>query len=135
MKLTKLLFACVLLVSLSSCTTRLVDFTVISTKNADLRMDKSKGKKVEGQKGYFLGFGFNLKDAIDRALESAGPDYDLLVDGVVRYTSLPFVTKVSVEGLAVSTSKMRAELGEEGFDKWLRGQNNVLDPKKVEENN
>jgi len=134
MKLTKLLFAAVLFFSLQSCTFRLVDFTVISTKNVNMSIDKTKGKKTEGKKSYFLGIGFNLKDAIDNALANAGVGYDLLVDGVVRYSTFPFVSVVKVEGIAVDTNKMKAELGEEGFNEWLRGQKDVLDPKEIKNN-
>ena len=59
------------MITFSNCTFRLVDFTTISTKNVNLNVDRSKGKKTEGKKTYFLGIGFNLKDAIDLALENA----------------------------------------------------------------
>ena len=113
----------IMALSLSSCSFRLVDFTAISSKNVDLNIDRSKGKKVEGSKSYFLGIGWNIKDARDKALESAGPDYDLLIDGVVRYTSYPFVASVKVEGTAVSSKSMMASLGEEGYKEWLSKQN------------
>lgn len=109
-------------VTLTSCSARLVDFTVISSKNVNLNIDRTQGVKTEGSKTYFLGLGWNIKDAMDLALENAGPEYDLLVDGVVRYTSLPFVSVIKVEGVAVSSSAMVAEMGQEGFEKWLQGQ-------------
>ena len=80
------------------------------------------GMQVEGKKGYIFGFGFNLKDALDRALESAGPGYDLLVDGVVTYTSYPFVSVVKVTGTAIDTNKMMGMMGEEEFNRWVQGQ-------------
>ncbi|MEM6967322.1 MAG: hypothetical protein AAF573_21340, partial [Bacteroidota bacterium] len=103
LKLFPLFIVLALVASLSSCTVRLVDFTVISTKNAEIGVDKSKGKQTTGSKSYFLGIGFNLKDALDIALEKAGPKYDLLIDGVVSSQSLPFVSKVKVKGIAVSS--------------------------------
>lgn len=109
-------------VTLTSCSARLVDFTVISSKNVNLNIDRTQGVKTEGSKTYFLGLGWNIKDAMDLALENAGPEYDLLIDGVVRYTSLPFVSVIKVEGVAVSSSTMVAEMGQEGFEKWLQGQ-------------
>ena len=121
MKFKGLIIAALAVMTLSSCSTRLVDYTVISSKNVDLNIDRAQGKKTEGKKSYFLGLGFNLKDAIDIALESAGPEYDMLVDGVVRYGSYPFVSTVTVEGTAVSTSKMVGALGKEGFQEWLKG--------------
>ncbi len=108
--------------TLTSCSVRLVDFTVISSKNVNLNIDRTKGVKTEGSKAYFLGIGWNIKDAMDKALETAGPEYDLLIDGVVRYSSYPFISSVKVEGTAVSSSAMVAQLGEEGFKQWLQGQ-------------
>jgi hypothetical protein len=126
MNKSKLVVLAIAMIAFSSCTHRLVDFTVISTKNAEIGVDRTKGKATEGQKGYFLGFGFNLKDAIDRALEAAGPQYDLLIDGVVSYQSLPFVIKVKVKGVAVSSGSLKASLGEDGYKNWLKS-HNVLD--------
>ena len=110
------------MLTLSSCSFRLVDFTAISSKNVDLNIDRTQGVKVKGNKTYFLGLGWNIKDALDEALEKAGPEYDLLIDGVVRYGSYPFVSTVTVEGTAVSTSAMKRSLGEAGFEKWLQEQ-------------
>lgn len=103
----------------ASCTYRLVDFTTISTKNVNLGIDKSQGTRVEGKATYFLGLGFNLKDAIDDAMEQAGTGYDLLIDGVVTYQNLPFVTIVKVEGVAVNAAKMRLGMTEEEYNSWL----------------
>ena len=129
MKLIKtLLPALALVLFLSSCTARLVDFTVISTKNCELGTNKLKSKRTEGKKTYFLGIGFNLKDAIDIALENAGSKYDLLIDGVVTYSNYPFVVIVKVKGKAVSTAEMTTMMGEEGFQEWCKT-HNVLDPK------
>jgi len=119
----------VTLFTTTSCTYRLVDFTVISSKNADIRMDKTMGKKTDGKKTYFLGIGYNLKDALDIALEKPGPGYDLLIDGVVRYTIAPFVATVKVEGTAINTSKMRLSMGDKAFEEWLCGKD-VFDPNK-----
>lgn len=118
------------IIIMSSCTARLVDFTVISTKNAEIGVDRTKGKQTEGSKAYFLGFGWNIKDAADEALEVAGPKYDLLLDGVVTYSSYPFVSIIKVKGVAVCSQELRAELGKEGFDKWSQ-ENNVFDADKA----
>lgn len=119
MKIKNLLILTLLLGSLTGCSVRLVDFTVISSKNVNLDIDKTQGKKVKSKKSYFLGIGWNIKDAMDKALETAGPEYDLLVDGVVRYGSYPFVASVTVEGTAVSSKTMKSKLGEAGFKDWL----------------
>jgi hypothetical protein len=109
--------------SFSNCTYRLVDFTTISTKNVNLGVDRAKGKKTEGSKTYFLGLGFNLKDAIDIALEDAGKEYDMLIDGVVRYSNYPFVIVVKVEGVAVASNTMKGSMGDAEFEKWKESQN------------
>jgi len=75
----------------------------------------------------FLGFGASIKDAMDKALQSAGPDYDLLVDGVVRINDYFFVSGYKVEGTAISTGKIKASLGVKGFEDWCKA-NNVFDP-------
>jgi len=127
MKIKNLLILSLLVLSLSSCSIRLVDFTVISSKNVSLNIDRTKGVKVKGEKAYFLGIGWNIKDAMDKALEEAGAEYDLLIDGVVRYGSFPFVSTVSVEGTAVSSRAMKNELGEAGFQDWLKGKKMTYD--------
>ncbi len=120
-----------LLFILQACSIRLVDFTVISSKNVNLPIDRSQGQRVEGSKSYFLGIGWNIKDALDEAIQSAGPGADMLIDGVVRYSSYPFISVVKVEGVAINSSKMEAMLGEKGFKKWL-GSKNVFDPENVD---
>lgn len=127
MKIKNLLILTLLLGSLTSCSVRLVDFTVISSKNVNLDIDRTQGKKVKGEKSYFLGIGWNIKDAMDKALESAGPEYDLLVDGVVRYGSYPFIASVTVEGTAVSSKAMKNKLGEASFKDWLNGKKLTYD--------
>jgi hypothetical protein len=118
----------------SSCSHRLVDFTVISSKNVSLKFDKSQGQKVSASSNGFLGLGASIKDAMDKALTSAGPDYDLLVDGVVRVNDYFLVAGYKIEGTAISTSKMKASLGEKGFEEWCK-ENNVFDPKTVKVQN
>lgn len=118
------------LVSLSSCSQRLVDFTVISSKNHDLKIDKSQGIRVKGKSMGFLGLGASIKDAMDKALQSAGPDYDLLIDGVVRIEDYFLVSGFVVEGVAVNSSKVKAAAGLKGFDEWYKRQN-VFNPDKI----
>lgn len=70
--LTIFLYA-IFVLSINSC--RLTDFTVITTKNVPIDTEKtaprSKGK------------GWTVKDAIDQAIEKAGPEYNALIDGVI----------------------------------------------------
>jgi hypothetical protein len=110
MKTLKITLVCFGLVFLAGCTLRLVDFTVISTKNVQVT-SKSKGKRVTGEDCVpvvFVPIGMpNMEEAIDRAIESAGPQYDALVDGVMYHTNQSFIVgKVcyKVEGTPIDTS-------------------------------
>lgn len=119
----KLILLLVLSIFFASCSQRLVDFTVISSKNHSLNFDLSQGKLVEGSSMGFLGIGASIKDAMDKALQSAGPEYDILVNGVVRVNDYFFVGGYKVTGTAVSSSKLKALLGNEGFDQWCNSAN------------
>jgi len=87
-----------LVVLLTACTTRLLDFTVVSSKNIDLSKADSfeRGKsRVEGVDAawiiIFVPTGIpNMKEAIDRALEKV-PGAVALVDGVVSSKFLYFL--------------------------------------------
>ena len=94
----------------SGCTNRLTDFTVISSKNVDLSeiaQYKRGDVRATGEDAayiiIFIPTGIpNLKEAIDRAIESV-PGAVALVDGVVYMTNvyIPFVfgvNKYTVEG-------------------------------------
>lgn len=109
----------------SSCSVRLVDFTTISSKNVSLNVDTSQGVKTEGSKSYVFGFGFNIKDALDLALENAGTEYDMLMDGVVRYSNYFFVATVEVEGTAYNSRAMRTTMTQEEYRKWLADSENI----------
>lgn len=100
---------------LSGCTVRVVDFTVISTKNVSVPT-KGKGPRAKGEDCVFsclgLPFGIpNMKEAIDRAIENAGGQYDALVDGVVYQKSHPFEICYEVEGTPIDT-KIRGALND-----------------------
>jgi hypothetical protein len=125
--LNKFIAFCVLIVMFSGCSYRIIDFTVISSKNHGLSFDKSQGKKAEGSKLMLLGLGCTIKGAMDKALEAAGPDYDLLLDGVVFEQFYIIVNGYKVTGLAVRSKDLKAQLGEEGFQNWCKV-NNVFDP-------
>ena len=131
MKFKSLFIILISVMTLTSCSYRLVDFTVISSKNMNLEVDRTKGVATEGKKSYFLGLGWNIKDALDEALEKAGPEYDLLIDGVVRYGSYPFVATVTVEGTAVSSKQMKESMGVANYEKWLKEQKVVSEKTAV----
>lgn len=78
------------LIFLAGCTTRLVDFTAISTKNIKLP-SATQASRAEGKDCVYMILSIptgtpNMKEAIDRAIESGGREYDALVDGVLFHT-------------------------------------------------
>jgi hypothetical protein len=99
---------------LQSCVTRLIDFTVISSKTVAIRADDS-AKRVTGKAGGFLGIGINIKGAVDRAIEKGPGGSDALIDGVVSYESYPFWAAYVVTGTPVNTKKMKASLSTEEY--------------------
>jgi hypothetical protein len=78
------------MISLTSC--RLTDFTIVSTKNVTIDSKKDAPRTT--------GKGWTVKDAIDQAIEKAGPGYDALIDGVIYEGFLRY----KVVGTPVKTS-------------------------------
>ncbi len=106
------------LVSLIGCATRLVDFTIISTKNIDLSRgaDFKRGpSRVQGEDKVniiiFIPTGNpNIKQAIDKAIQSV-PGAVALLDGVVTYKFwwIPYIfgeTSYVVEGTPLIDPKL-----------------------------
>ena len=113
------------LVLLYGCTIRIVDFTAISTKNVKLA-SQAKGPRVTGEDCVMvilIPFGIpNMKEAIDRAIESAGPEYDALVDGVVYQVTQAFIVGricYRVEGTPINT-KASVSMNEEQRKNLMR---------------
>lgn len=116
-----------MLIAFSSCTHRLTDFTVISTKNMPIGSGYSSNiakadKRVEGKDGKLMILGIplgtpNLKQAIDNAFESY-PGAIGLADGVVKSTGwfalLVGKTGYKVEGTPIYEIK-------DGGDNRLNG--------------
>jgi hypothetical protein len=104
----KLLLPIIVAVAFTSCNQRLIDFTVISSKNVTLRLpDDAKGPRAEGKDMKFCGQPM-LKAAVDKAIENAGPGYDALIDGVVFQRSEIFRQGWVVQGTPIKTSKLKA---------------------------
>ncbi|MGJ8743590.1 hypothetical protein [Polaribacter sp.] len=122
MKIKNLFILTLLTLVLSSCSARLVDFTIISSKNHSVNFNLENGVVTKGKSMGFLALGTNIKDAMDKALENAGPQYDVLVNGVVRSENYFFYGGFEVEGTAVNSRKLIAELGQEGYKNWLSEQ-------------
>ena len=95
--------------ALSGCTTRIVDYTLLSTKNVDLSKAstfKRGANRVTGEDSMYIiifiptGSAPHLKTAVDRAIESV-PGAIGLVDGVVSQRSWYFIigeSAILVEG-------------------------------------
>lgn len=121
-KAWKMVVVCGCLIFLAGCTLRLVDFTVISSKNVSVPKAKSQ-QRVSAKDCVFVLFvplGIpNMKEAIDRAIESAGGEYDALVDGVVYQDNWSFIVGqmcFRVEGTPINT-KAKTSMNElEGKD-------------------
>jgi len=108
---------------LSSCTQRLVDFTIISTKNIDLSkaatFERAKKRNTGTDRVYWLisiPLGIpNMKEAIDRAIEQT-PGSVALVDGVVYTKSMWFIlsgfSEYIVEGTPLIDPALSLETGE-----------------------
>ena len=63
----RLILIGVIVLTFTSCSYRLIDFTVISSKNVSLKIDKTQGIRVSGTSNGFLGIGVSIKDAMDKA--------------------------------------------------------------------
>ena len=85
---------------------------MITSKNVPLKFNASE-RRVSAKAG-------NIKDAMDKALQSAGSGYDILIDGVVYqhsyYAVLFVIIKYTVEGTPVKSAELKAQLGESGFE-------------------
>jgi hypothetical protein len=100
MKKKILFISCVMLLILNSCTNRILDFTLISSKNVDLSRGASfvrGNNRIEGQDKVHWIICFptkqlDIKEAIDKAIEST-PGCVALLDGVI-YTNfwwIPYI--------------------------------------------
>jgi len=100
----KLLFFGIVAIMLQACSARILDFTVISSKNVNLPVKKD-APRVKGKAGS------TVKEAVDRAIEGAGPGYDAIIDGVVYaksyYAVLYAWTRYRVEGTPIKTSELQ----------------------------
>lgn len=81
----------VIAVVLSSC--RVTDFTVISSKNVDLNVNKDAAR--------VKAWGWTVKDALDKAIEKSGSGNNALIDGVIYQRFFGY----SVKGTPVKITK------------------------------
>ena len=104
----------------TSCTQRLIDFTIISSKNHGVKSKAPVAARVMGKSQavvVLIPLGVpDIKAAVDNAIETAGPGYDALVDGVLYYYNYSFIFGVmgyKIEGTPIKTQDL-AQLQKDG---------------------
>ena len=106
----------ILMIVLVGCTRRMIDFTIISSKNVMIQ-PTSRGSMTEGEDWVYIflfipigGLQPSLEDAVDRAIEVAGPEYDALMDGVLYskfwYALIVYGIGFRIKGVPVNTKAM-----------------------------
>ena len=111
----------------SGCTFRLIDFTVISSKNVTLNAPQAPNRTTGRDCVDLLLFipisgrlQPNLKEAVDRAIEAAGTGYDALIDGVVdQETIFTYIYNRAcfiVEGTPVNTKQLTSSRTDDAGD-------------------
>ena len=104
----------------SGCSRRMIDFTVISSKNIQLQIPpEAMGARVVGEDTVIVLLGVPLgtpeiKEAVDKAIQSAGPGYDALVDGVLYQTFGFMSAGFRIEGTPIKTSMAKGALSTGG---------------------
>ncbi|MBR6251669.1 MAG: hypothetical protein IKR17_10820 [Bacteroidales bacterium] len=127
MKTIKFLAFIAVAIIMSSCTSRILDFTVVSSKALQIGIDKSTGKQVEGSCMRPFGWGASVKGAVDDAIEQGGAGCDMLVDGVIYYKNiLDCAVGYKVKGVAINSKVLRAQLGVEGWEQFCQEHNMKL---------
>lgn len=112
-KLTYLLTVIMASLILSSCSVRVADLTMVSTKNidlSDLQLDTRKGQRQSGEDCRFnllglIPFGLpNMKEAVDKALEKGNGN--VMVDEVTEYRNIwvviGFISCIDVKGTVLN---------------------------------
>lgn len=127
-----------LLVLLSSCSHRLLDFTVVSSKNMPITERGTEFKKatqrVTGEDSKFHIFGFgglpDIKEAVDQAIEKF-PGAVALTDGVISYKTWSIFlvgnSKYIVEGTPLYTQE-----GADSYNRAVYGNTDYNQPQKKE---
>jgi hypothetical protein len=112
-RLAYVLIAVLALLMLSSCSVRVADLTMVSTKNIDLsdtQLDARKGQRQTGEDCRFnllglIPFGLpNMEEAVDKALEKGKGN--VMIDEVTEYENiwviLGFISCINVEGTVLT---------------------------------
>jgi hypothetical protein len=105
---------------LTGCSQRMIDFTIISSKNVSIDTS-ARGSMSEGSDWahWFLFIPVSgtvipsLEEAVDRAIEAGGPEYDALMDGVVYskfyWALIVFGNGFRVRGIPVNTKRLLSQ--------------------------
>lgn len=132
-KFSLVLASTMVLLTMMNCKTRMMDFTVISTKNVDLsKMASYKrgNQRVEGKDTAKIILALipikleaNLKEAIDQAVQSV-PGAVSLVDGVIYHYNLPtwpfyFENGYIIEGTPLIDPKLAASHEESSKSNYM----------------
>lgn len=112
----KYLALVIMLFLFSGCATRMIDFTVISSKNAMIEYEKRNPERTKGVASGLQILGIplaqpHLKEAVDRAIENADSQYyDALIDGVIykkyKWFVLFGLNQYIVEGTPIQTRSL-----------------------------
>ncbi len=96
---------------------------IITNKNSKVVTSYQGQKEVTGDSYYPYLMDTNIDDAISIALEKAGADYDMLIDATLEvnyyYMIVYFSNYITVEGTAVNSAELKAEMGEQEYFKGL----------------
>lgn len=82
----------------AGCSSRIGDFTTVSTKNVDMNAEYQKVGSTEGSDGAIIIGEPDLKTAVDNALENADANAKYLTNARIVGTSYPFYSEITVEG-------------------------------------
>jgi hypothetical protein len=120
------------IIAIVGCTSRMLDFTVVSNKNVNLQIkEEGKGPRVSGSHHIWwvlwipMGSA-SLEEAVDRAIEKAGPGYDALIDGVI-YNQFYFYFFTSKSGYKVEGTPVRSS---EIISEWTQRGRNIEEAKE-----
>jgi hypothetical protein len=100
------------LLTFTSCSRTILNFSVLSPYVSNVTIDKSKGVPTEGKSISPVIQGLSIDEAMFNALKNAGGSYDMLIDGVILFEQNPFVMMYIVKGTAISSKDLKASLGE-----------------------
>ncbi len=123
MKTMKLILSLILILSITtSCSVSLLNYSILSKK--EINIQNSGGIKVSGySNAWFKSQRKAVEEATENALNKAGENYDLLLNGTIEAEYKIFYTRIQVKGTAYKSSDLMNKYGKVGFEKWKKEQN------------